>query len=270
MRFNPLNNHKRNYTHPSEPQYVCLDYQCQQKPARRITIFTYNIEFAKKVKHAVELIKNQPSLNRSDIICLQEMDVDGVKHIADALQFNFVYYPAVKHPQHGRDFGNAILSKWPIAEHQKIILPHIKLNKLQRIAVMANIHIGEFKILAVSVHMDVWLKTEYRTQQMKSIIQSIPDTVKYCIIAGDFNTLTKKNYFATIDPLIHHGFDLATKNIAWSYKHWYILNKKTSLDHIFTKGMRLVETDKVLSKKPSDHFPIWAELEFDSQFGTVI
>ncbi|MGE0268757.1 MAG: endonuclease/exonuclease/phosphatase family protein [Candidatus Omnitrophota bacterium] len=263
MRFIHLNNKKRNYTHPSEPQYLHLDYKTQQKPTGKIRVFTYNIQFAKKVKHAVELIKNHPNLNHADIVLLQEMDADGVRHISDELQYNFVYYPAVKHPNHGRDFGNAILSKWPITDHQKLILPHVEMNKLQRIAVLAGITIGDTKILAISIHMGVWLKTELRTRQMKSIISAIPETVRHCIIGGDFNTLTKKNYFATIDPFIHSGFDLATKNIAWSYKHWYILNKKTSLDHIFTKGLRMVETDKVQSKKPSDHFPIWAELEME-------
>jgi endonuclease/exonuclease/phosphatase family metal-dependent hydrolase len=263
LRFIHINNKKRNYTHPSEPQYICKDYEAPQKMSGKIRVFTYNIQFAKKVKHAVDLIKNHPNLNQADIVLLQEMDHEGVRHISDELGYNFVYYPAVKHPNHGRDFGNAVLSKWPIAEHQKMILPHIELNKLQRIAVLASVSIGPHKVLAVSIHMGVWLKTELRIRQTRSILQAIPDAEKYCIIGGDFNTLTKKNYYATIDPFIHDGFNLATKNIAWSYKHWYIMNKKTSLDHIFTKGMRLLETDKVQSKKPSDHYPIWAEFEFE-------
>lgn len=264
MRYFHINNKKRNYMHPSEPQYFCKDYEAPQKVPAQIRVFTYNIQFAKKIKHAVALIKNHGNLNHADIILLQEMDADGVRHISDELKYNFVYYPAVKHPNHGRDFGNAILSKWPIADHQKLILPYVELNKLQRIAVLAGINVGPHRVLAISVHMDVWLKTELRTRQMNSVIQVIDPSVKHCIIAGDFNTLTKKNYHATIDPFLHAGFELATKNIAWSYKHWYILNRKTSLDHIFTKGLHLLETDKVQSKKPSDHFPIWAELEFDS------
>ena len=264
MRFFHLQNRKRNYTHPQHPQYAYLDYKEKRTPPNRLQVFTYNIQFAKKVRPAVELIERNENLKQGDIVLLQEMDAEGVMHICDTLGYNYVYYPAVRHPNHGRDFGNAILSKWPIGEHKKLILPHVERTKLQRIAVLADIHVGERKILVICIHLGVWLKTAYRTLQMKRVVSEIPEREKYCIIGGDFNTLTKRNYHATIDPLIHGGFDLATKNIAWSYKHWYILNRKTSLDHIFTRGARLIQTDKVASrKKPSDHYPIWVQLELD-------
>lgn len=264
MRFFHLQNKKRNYTHPHHPQYSYLDYRENKQPPKHLRVFTYNIQFAKKVKSAVNLIENNENLKHADIVLLQEMDAAGVSHISETLGYNYVYYPAVRHPNHGRDFGNAILSKWPIGEHKKLILPHVERSRLQRIAVLADVHVGNKKILVICIHLGVWLKTPYRTQQMKRVVHEIPEHAKYCIIGGDFNTLTKKNYYATIDPLIHGGFDLATQNIAWSYKHWYILNRKTSLDHVFTKGARLIETGKVESKKkPSDHYPIWVQLELD-------
>ncbi len=259
------NRSKNNYTHPDEPKHVHFGYEHDQKPKDHLRVVTYNIEYAKKIKEAIELIEGHEKLNHADIFFLQEMDADGVRRLAADLKYNFVYYPAVVHPTSRRDFGNAILSKWPILNHSKIILPYEDTRKLQRIAVTAEIEIHGIRIFLMCVHMGLWLKAEQRAKQMEAVASVIKPDMRYCIVGGDFNTFTKKSYHAVIDPFLSRDFQLVTKNIAWSYKHWYILNKKNRLDHIFARCMRLIETDKVMSKKPSDHFPVWAELELITQ-----
>lgn len=189
------------------------------------------------------------------------MDSKGAETIAKMLKYNYIYYPAVVHPSNNRDFGNAILSKWPIVTDRKIILPHLDPHHLQRIAVYASIAINNLRIHVFSVHMKVLLKPQYRKDQIKHLIESIPKRSKYCIIAGDFNTFTKVSRKAILPPLQKSNFLHASKQAGWTYKHWYLLRKKSLLDHIFSKGMTIVSAGKIVDNTPSDHLPIWAKLE---------
>lgn len=41
-----------------------------------------------------------------------------------ALGMSWVYYPAIFRHRSDKDFGNAVLSRWPIIADKKIVLPH--------------------------------------------------------------------------------------------------------------------------------------------------
>jgi endonuclease/exonuclease/phosphatase family metal-dependent hydrolase len=191
------------------------------------------------------------------------MDERGVEKIAGALHYNYIYYPAVKHPLYNRNFGNAILSKWPIVFDQKVILPHLDPDKLQRIAVGAVIKVGSKYVMAYSVHLRIWLHPFQRKNQMDRLLNSLPDHFDYCIVAGDFNTFTKFNRSVIFDAFKEHGFRLATENVDWTYKHWYLFNKKSLMDYIFVKNFEVSADGRGSSRKASDHVPIWAEFKFE-------
>jgi len=251
----------RNYSSSEGPHFAKLSHHTVHEHRENIRVVTYNIQYAKRIKKAVALIEKNKNLNHADIICLQEMDEQGVDDIACFLKYNYIYYPAVRHPKHNRNFGNAILSKYPIVAHEKTILPYFDKRKLQRIAVSAMVNIGDCKIKVVCLHMKVFLKDIYRTMQVNRVMEIFSLGQKHCIIAGDFNTFTKKGYQASVNPLLESGFNLATHNLGWNYRHWYLLNKKSALDHIFTKGFEVLHTGQVLSRKASDHIPLWVELK---------
>ena len=256
-----INKSSRNYPELDGPRYAKPEKHAPAEHKQIIRVVTYNIQYAWRVKKAVSLLEKNNNLNHAEILCLQEMDEHSVEHIAQHLHYNYVYYPAVRHPRHNKNFGNAILSKYPIISDKKIILPYFDKKKLQRIAVSAVINIGENKIQVICLHMKVFLKYSYRSMQIRKILENILPKQKHCIIAGDFNTFTKKGYQASIDPVVEDGYTLATHNLGWNYKHWYLLNKKSTLDHIFTKGFEVKSTGKVLGRKASDHIPLWVELK---------
>lgn len=251
-----------NYSHPREPRYASSLNTGKSKipSSKTIKVVTYNIKLSKKTHKALDLMAHD-DLDNADIICLQEMDPDGVKLIANALQYNYVYYPAIFHPRSNKDFGNAILTKWPIIHDQKIILPQLGTGNLQRIAVSATILIYNTKIIVFCVHMKVFVRRHERRVPIDRIIETIEPSIKHCIIAGDFNTFSNSNCRAMLEPLKEANFQQATDQIGWTYKHWYLLNKKSALDHIFTRGLSVVKAGKVINRTASDHIPIWGELE---------
>lgn len=251
-----------NYIHPCEPRYASLDTAAHKpRPNGTVKVITYNIRLSKNTHKALDLLAGHDDLNNADIICLQEMDPSGVEFIAHTLKYNYVYYPAILHPRSSKDFGNAVLSKWPIIEDQKVILPKLGRGKLQRIAVNTTLSINNTRVAVVCVHLEVFTHRHLRRVPIDCIIHSIEPSIKHCIIAGDFNTFSKSNYQAILEPFQEADFQHATEALEWTYKYWYLFNKKSSLDHIFTRGMHAMRMGKVPNRKPSDHIPIWGEMK---------
>lgn len=249
-----------NYRSEEGPRFANLNGISQKTPSKRLKIVTYNIHHARKIDKAIQIFKNNKHVNNTDILCLQEMDESSIERMANELKFNYIYYPAIKHPRYGKNFGNAILSKYPMIEDKKIILPHVRELNMQRIAISAKIKVGGQTIRVFCLHMKVFLKTQYRTMQVRKLLSLIKPQQHHVIVAGDFNTFTKKGYEAVVLPLEESHFELATHNVGWNYKHWYLLNKKSALDHIFTRGFKVNHTGKVTSRKASDHVPVWVSV----------
>ena len=77
---------------------------------------TFNIEYAKKMDLALQLLREDPALQDVDILALQEMDAPATEKLARELGMNSLYVPSAVHPSTDRDFGCSILSRWPLVE----------------------------------------------------------------------------------------------------------------------------------------------------------
>jgi len=133
--------------------------------------------------------------------------------------------------------------------------------KIQKGAVSAKVSVNNKDILVYSVHFGVIISTQLRKEQARTIIASIPPLTRECIICGDFNTYFVMHNKAIKEVFAEADFKLATEKVGWTYKYWYLLNYKGTLDHIFYKGLKPIKTGKVLDRTSSDHLPIWAEFE---------
>ena len=128
----------RNYSAPDGPRFA--GQFAGTAPARAIRVVSFNIKYGRNVTGAAALLRGDVRLKDADVIALQEMDEVGVECLARTLGLNYVYYPAAVHPADHRNFGNAILSPWPIEDDVKIPLPHLgRFRKMQRIAVAATV-----------------------------------------------------------------------------------------------------------------------------------
>src|SRR4051812_13804888 len=97
------------------PVAVAADGQALPVPDT-LRMVTFNVKFSLHPDLARDLLEHNDSLNHADVVCLQEMDEQAVKTIAAGLHMGYVYYPASQHWKTGRDFGNAILSRWPLQD----------------------------------------------------------------------------------------------------------------------------------------------------------
>jgi len=231
-----------------------------------IRIVSFNIEFAIKIDEAIQELESSDNLKNADIIFLQEMDEVGTEAIAKTLEYNYVYYPASRNPD-GQLFGLSILSKWPIVENEKILLPHEAVNERRRIAVSANVMIGNQALRVYNIHTATFtLPKTKRRDQFKTLVTHLnqleeTESLDHILIAGDFNTDKSNDIEYLVDLYESEGFLWASEDIGPTYQVLSGLSKYT-LDHVFTRGFELITAGKNQETIASDHLPLWLELKF--------
>ena len=233
-------------------------------PRDSIRVVSWNIQYGENVVEAISEIQANDDLAAADIILLQEMGPEGVRHIAEELGMHHIYGAAAVHPHHKKLFGNAVLSRWPIIGDQVLILPHETiLTGHRRIAVAADIDLGETTMRAISIHTaTVVMNQDNRIDQAKAVRDTLGGFEGPVILGGDFNTISE--YEGTLLRQVMRRLRLKPvrlpegPTIANKYKK--VPGSVPVLDHIFCKefvpGSRGVDRTALAS----DHYPIWAVL----------
>jgi endonuclease/exonuclease/phosphatase family metal-dependent hydrolase len=244
----------RNYINAEGPRYagnpaIASTGECSN--AQTLRLVSFNIEFALRVDSAIAVLQSDPALHGADVILLQEMDEQSTKRIADTLGMWYVYYPAVFHLRTRRNFGNAVLSRWPIAEDQKIVLPHLaRFARTQRAATAATIRVCQSRVRVYSVHLGTpaGVSPGARRDQLRTVLA---DAAHYprVVIGGDMN-----------DTGV--GRTARDAGYAWPTERGPPTTGLGRLDHIFFKGLASPDTSAagtVLDVRgASDHLPVWA------------
>ena len=222
------------------------------QPARGDTIHvvSFNIAFGRRADSAIKLFKSDPALRNADVVLLQEMDAPSTRRVANALGFWYVYYPAIFSLTTQRDFGNAVLSRWPIIEDEKIVLPHVsRYARTQRTATAATIRIGTSNLRVYSTHLSTIfdIRSSARRDQLRAILA---DAAKYprVIIGGDMNS-------SVVGRLAQDmGYE-------WPTERGPHTTAGGRWDHIFFKGLTTPGSATGTVSRirgASDHRPVWA------------
>jgi len=247
-----------NYQSPLGPRYAGLPPSRPDTalhPAARdraLRVVTYNVQWGRHIDRAINVLRTRAPLPAADIIVLQEMDADGTRRIAEALGMGWVYYPAAVHPKRRSDFGNAILSRWPIVADEKLMLPHVGgLRHAQRIATAATVLVGPTAVRVYSTHLGTPsdIRPSKRRDQVRAIVG---DAVAYpvVIVAGDMNS---------------HGIgkEFVANGFSWPTEHNGFTTAFFNWDHVFLKGFAAPPDDRRVTGivrdtlRTSDHDPVW-------------
>jgi endonuclease/exonuclease/phosphatase family metal-dependent hydrolase len=253
----------KNYEEPLGPRYEGKFAPPPPVFGGSIKIVSYNIKFGKKISQAAAELSSIPELENADILLLQEMDPQGVETLAHKLQFNYIYYPGSLHFKYNMDYGDAVLSKWPIKSSRKVILPYEHpFRKQIRLAVFAVIQVGRSEILASSVHTEVaWLPYTKRMDQFETIVKNIPGDSKYVVVGGDLNTLDVESVKSVEKIFGEAGLSRVSKGVGSTAKADPTRVLGPEFDQIYARGMTLMKNGKPKNTKASDHFPIWVQLK---------
>lgn len=221
--------------------------------ADTLKIVVFNVQYARRVDRAVAMLRKVRALREPDIVLLQEMDESGARAFADSLGFGYVYFPATLHPVTNREYGNAVLSRFPIESERKIILPFLaRWRHTQRAAVGATIVVGTRRLRVYSVHIATFIGNGpgSRRAQLAAVLADA-DSFPVVVLGGDFNS-------GSVPELaLGRGFSWPTRFLGRTESFW-------SLDHILLKGLGLapgVAAGLVRDNfGASDHTPVWARI----------
>lgn len=245
-----------NFDHPNGPKFIGAFATETPAADSDFVAVSYNLRYGEAVTETIRAFREVDPLPAADIIMLQEMDEDGVAKIARELDFNYVYYPASVAGD-GDNFGNAILSRWPITDPTKLILPGLHpLTGQQRTATRAIVHLGEVEILVYSTHIEVvTAPPAYREAQFEAILADIPTTASHVIVGGDFNTITARGVDALAELYADSGLAHASAGLGPTFTRFGM--RPAATDHLFSRGFTLGDAGVLDGITASDHFPVW-------------
>ncbi len=249
-----------NYESPVGPRYAAVHPpKSTVEPYASVNVstlrvVTYNVQYGRQVNRAIYALRHYGPLRDADIILLQEMDAPATQQIAEALEMAYVYYPAGVNGHTHRDFGNAILSRWPITTDEKLLLPHLgRIRHEQRIATVANVQVGAQTVRVYCLH----LGTPSEIGGVKRRDQAhvvLADAAQYplAIVGGDMNS---------------HGIgkEFLNAGYLWPTEHDPWTTAIFNWDHIFLKGFGSPLKGAGVARDTlgaSDHFPVWAVATF--------
>lgn len=235
---------------PEGPRYAAgAPIECRVA-SDTLRVVSFNIAFSREIDRALEVFATEPALHCADIMLLQEMDAPGTARIASSLGMSFVYYPAIFHRKAKREFGNAVLARWPIVGDEKIRLPHgSRFAGTHRTATAATVRIRDTLVRVYSTHLGTPadIGPAARRRQFQTIIDDAARH-RHVIIGGDMNSSVVGKIAAEA------GYIWPTRSGPWTtrFGRW---------DHVYLRGLTVPDSGSNgtvrNARGSSDHVPIW-------------
>lgn len=238
-----------NYTDPRGPGFSGAQGAVSD-PDPSLRVVTFNVAYGREIERAIGCLESPP-LRGADLVLLQEMHARGAQAIAAALRMNYIYYPSSVRPGENQ-MGVAVLSPWPIAGTEKLILPHTtRVVHRMRIAAVATVRIDGVAVRVYSLHLGspVGLSGAGRGDQAEAVLADARQWPGPVIVAGDFNSRSVGSRFTAA------GYSWATASLRHTVGVF-------AFDHVFVRGLPGTSETGVAREcvGASDHFPVWADL----------
>lgn len=222
-------------------------------------IVTWNIELGKDLDVAAGEIERQSNLQDADVVLAQELSPDQAEELAELLELKVVYGSAAIHCDTHLPFGNAILSRYPMDEPEHLALPYTAvINGLARSALLTTVRADEGPLVVGTMHAETVLLDLYRRRrQYRVFAERLAQTSGPCLVGGDFNTASSRSQRAVTGEMALAGLKrLAPQNQPTFHR----FGRPFRLDHIFGRGVELIDGGAVEGTPVSDHDPVWAEV----------
>ena len=230
----------------------------------KIKVLCYNLRFG-ELATLEELASFIDSIH-PDVVALQEVDVrtfrDRAKHQNGKDFITELAFRTGMLSAYGRTidyaggyYGIGILSRFPISETRRVMLPMPEGAKEQRALLLAGIELpGGKGFTFVSTHLD-HSSSVVRKVQVKALNRALSGIRSPVVVAGDFNA---KPDSPEIAVGMRKWRTACTNDFTISSS-----NPTSKIDYIFfAPAGRWRKTDAATPKVTlSDHLPLWAELE---------
>lgn len=242
----------------------------------KIRAMTFNIHHGKGTDKKADLgrIGEIIALCNADIIGLNEVDSyfskrslyeDQAGWLAKEFKMDYVFCPSIcKRPRHlpeERQFGNALLSRFPIIAKQSrsFSIPGFTEG---RSVLEARVQIDQLSLKILVTHLS--LNPILHRKQTDYIISCYQHDSNPAILMGDWNMKPGSKGWKKLTKEFQDVWEAAGKGTGCTYPSY---RPRSRLDYIFISRDLKVMDAKVVKKIPeaSDHFPVTATLYYEGQ-----
>ncbi|UOY89307.1 endonuclease/exonuclease/phosphatase family protein [Bacillus glycinifermentans] len=235
-----------------------------------ISIMTFNIHHGKGTDQRLDLQRIAELIAESgaDIIGLNEVDrhfskrsryEDQISRLAKELEMEHAYSPSVslrsKGSQSKRQYGNALLSRFPIVEEQHHLFNFVPGLIEGRSLLETAIDIDGRLLYAFVTHLS--LHPSLHRKQTGYIAGRLQKLDKPAIVLGDWNMKPRSRGWKRVTGVLRDAWEAAGDGAGFTYPS---RRPKKRLDYIFVSPSLYVTAAEVVTKSPeaSDHLPLTA------------
>ncbi len=226
--------------------------------SKELRLLTFNIRHGvnEKGEESLDAIIESIKDTKAEIIALQEVDKfmprsrfkDQAKEIAKALGYNYVYGETIN--LLGIKYGNAILSVYPIVEHEntKLYSKEIETRGLLK----AVIDVDGVLYNVYTTHLGLNSEERIRQiEQIKHIIES--DSSDRIILMGDFNEEADTITMQQISSMLVDSIEMVDSDIEFYTYAFYSDKPNTRIDRIYVGQNIEILDHYVVASETSDH-----------------
>jgi len=244
-----------------------------------IRVVSFNVEKGQDVLGLANAIRSTPGLATGTIFLLQEIEShpgeegSRASRLAAELGMGYAYTP--ERVEGNGTHGPAILSPWPLENVQVMDLPYadLAISEAPRIALAAEVHVGEVVLHVIDLHLDTRLNATERILQMRPAVLDAPWPT---IVGGDLNTnpyawgvegtlpqLPTNSVVGTdqapvIDDYMRHiDYKTPTSRLGSTLR---VAGLDWRLDAIYTRGVTARPGRVERGVTLSDHWPVWIDV----------
>ncbi|WP_416117108.1 endonuclease/exonuclease/phosphatase family protein [Peribacillus butanolivorans] len=221
------------------------------------------------LKRIADIIKT----SGADIIGLQEVDnhfsersnfENQAKWLANYLGMHYAYganldYEPLQEGKHRRQYGTAVLSKYPILSAENHLLTNIPypVNPTEQRGLLDTvINVRGNHVHFYNTHLDN-KRAEQRDLQIREILDIAKQKEGTSIFVGDFNATPESSEILKMSVQYKDVFAELGQNDDFTIP---VDKPDRRIDYIFTSEDVQIRTGEVINTNASDHLPITAEL----------
>ena len=263
-------------------------------PPTRLRILEWNIKFGTDLAGIIDVLEKDSIASKADVLLLVEVDrgcdrsnqVDQARTLAERWGMDWVFgVEFVEHSQGGCEEGNAILSRYPLGnpvhafhnvgslERDGLFAPYDwsldkdEVRTGRRSFVGADLRFGKSLLHVASSHLENRSQASERAAQVGEIVSLIDGLPRRAAcIAGDFNVFPDLGNPVPDAAL----FDLMTE-ACFENPHGDMPQPERrtrpslnyQIDFTYVRSVRVIDRGVLneLPNVPSDHFPVWVDIE---------
>ena len=234
-----------------------------------IHVLTFNIHHAVGIDGLLDMerVANIIEGEHSEIVGLQEVDnhwsmrsqfEDQAKWLANRLDMHYAFAANLdRHPlNHGeprRQYGTAILSKYPILQAQNHFFKKSR-NTEQRGLLEATINVKGNHLTVYNAHLA--LAPKQRQKQVDEVIAISRHAKGANVIVGDLNATPESKEIAKLSS----SFRDASAHLNDAYTYYSLDGTPKRIDYIFASKNVKISNPKIISTLASDHLPLTAKI----------